>query len=138
MGTHVSLWVLLELHKYGFAQVGFFLEPQIIMFIVLMKHWWEGKYDIKNRLGFPSHLKCWLASPCSNVDLWVVNFLGHCYSTVWCCEIISRQNEICSYIVRELYSRKCSWHTRYSEWVHHVHLNGLAVFCLFFHWQAKK
>lgn len=77
--------MLIELHKYGFAQVGcifFFFEPQIIMFIVLMKQWLGDKYDIKNRLGFPNLLNCWLANPCSNVDLWVVNFLGHCFSTV--------------------------------------------------------
>lgn len=49
---------------------------------MLMKQWLGDKYEIKNRLGFPNHLKRWLASPYSNVDLWVVNFLGHCFSTV--------------------------------------------------------
>lgn len=67
------------------------------MFIMLMKQWLGDKYEIKNRLGFPNHLKCWLASSYSSVDLWVVNFLGHCFSTVCCCEVISRQNEIYSY-----------------------------------------
>lgn len=49
---------------------------------MLMKQGLGDKYDIKNRIGFPNHLKCWLANPCSNVDLWVVNFLGQCFSTV--------------------------------------------------------
>lgn len=49
---------------------------------MLMKQWLVDKYDIKNRFVFPNHEDCWLISRYINVDLWAVNFSGHCFSAV--------------------------------------------------------